>query len=121
MSSLLVDQFVERMASHLRRLFPEQLLSLNEQDLLKHIQSASAQASHYGVIRDGDVQRYLEYAVLHGWEFDRAPETSWAHPILADESMDGTMKMDALDQYQAASLNGVSLIRPTEVIEKGHD
>lgn len=121
MSSLMAEEFARRMTTHLQKLFPDQLRALDSQNLLKHVLSAMARAFSYGVVREGDMQRYLEYAALYGWEFDLATETSWARPILEDGSLDGSAKMDALDRYQAALPGEASSVAPTDRSEESND
>ncbi|MFP2907947.1 hypothetical protein ACLESD_23430 [Pyxidicoccus sp. 3LFB2] len=111
----MAEQFMEQMATHLREVFPEETQPWSEERLLKHVTEAAERASQYGVVLEGDVQRYLECAVLYGWDFDRAPGSAWARAILEDSSLDGVAKMDALEEYQAAQLDG-----PAEENEERH-
>lgn len=122
MSRLMAEEFSQQMATHLRELFPEQTAPLDEQVLLTHVRETIARASRYDVVLEGDVQRYLECAVLFGWEFDRAPECAWARSILEDANLKGAAKVDALEHYQATLLDPSLTTQPadTDMTEEGH-
>jgi hypothetical protein len=96
----MMKQFEERMRVHLRRIFPKDIKTISEKALQNQIERCTAKAIHqYKITTEGDVQRYLESAVLYGWNFDTQPETHWAGEILGREDLDGEAKMDKIEQH----------------------
>ena len=96
----MVKQFEERMRIHLQRVFSEELQTIGEVELRERIRLGVKKARSYQIIREGDIQRYLECAVIYGWEFDT---TSWAREILSREDWDGEIKMDKVEQHRLIS------------------
>jgi hypothetical protein len=91
----MVRQFEERMRIHLWQVFPHELKTVAEMELREHIRLGVEKAMSYQVTKEGDVQRYLECAVVYGWEFDTTP---WARGILCRTDWDGEIKMDKVEQ-----------------------
>ncbi|KHD05843.1 hypothetical protein PN36_32165 [Candidatus Thiomargarita nelsonii] len=100
LSQAMVKQFEDSMAIHLRRVFPDETKTITEKDLLYHIELCVNRATQYKITIEGDVQRYLECAVLYGWDFDTKPETYWAGEILCREDLNGEAKMDKIEQHE---------------------
>ena len=48
---------------------------------------------------EDEVQRYLEYMIIYGVNFDIDSKIPWAGNILDTENVDGSIKMDRLDRY----------------------
>lgn len=92
----MLKQFEDRMVLHLRRIFPNEIKSFSEPDLRAQIQKGMNRSAQYQITMGGDVQRYLECAVIYGWDFDTTP---WAREILRHDDWDGEMKMDQIEQY----------------------
>ena len=99
----MVKQFEERMVLHLRRVFPEKIKFLSEQELRTQTQRGINQSAQYQITVEGDVQRYLECAVVYGWDFHA---TSWAREILCHNDWNGEMKMDKIEQTGLALFDG---------------
>jgi hypothetical protein len=91
------ERFARRLAAHLRQLFPDDLVRLDEPALLELVHAAIAKASSYGVVIEYDVARFAEYAVFYGRSFDADPMVDWAGEILRDPSISGTEKMERID------------------------
>lgn len=87
------DRFEQRMIAHLRTRFHARLESKTDDQLLPVIRVGIAQANNYGVTREYDVRRYLEYFIHYGDGFDKL---DWAWPILVPPGK-GTRKMNDLD------------------------
>ena len=105
----MVEKFERRMVSHLQALFPEETGCFDALVLQRHVRDSIASAARYRIVREGDVQRYLECAVLYGWEFERLPETLWVRSILENDCLDGNEKMAAIEEYQASLLENPSI------------
>ena len=95
----MLKQFEDRMVIHLRSGFREQTKDMPETDLRSMIQTAIDKGKVYNVTTEDDVQRYLEYMMIYGPEFDTDPKTMWAGEILRTEDMDGTEKMELMDEH----------------------
>jgi hypothetical protein len=96
-----IGEFENRMLRHLRSVFPDQTLSINDQRLHELIRSGIDNSKKYGMKMEGDIRRYLECSVSYGWDYDTDPNFRWAGEILHDEGMDGETKMDIIEQHEA--------------------
>ena len=85
------DNFVQRMTVHLRQKFPQQSAELEDKAWVELIQQGIAQAERYQIIRECDVERYLELMFLLGFDFDRR----WAH-LLKKRDWEASMKLEVL-------------------------
>ena len=95
-----LEQFEAAMLRHLRARFPEQTVGRLDPELRKLIKEGISQAAVYGITLENDVRRYLECVVLYGPDFDRNPETAWAGEILRSDDLDGTEKIDRIDEAE---------------------
>ena len=95
-----LDQFEAAMIRHLRTRFPAQTEARLDPDLRRMIKDGIGRAAVYGITFENDVKRYLEYMVLYGPEFDQTPETAWAGDILRADDLDGTEKIDRIDEAE---------------------
>ena len=101
-------QFEDRMVAHLPKAFPEQAGGLAEPELRATVRTGMTRAVQYGVINESDAQRYLEYMMRLGVDFDTAAPTGWAGKILLDETTQGTEKMDRIDERAALAQEGLA-------------
>lgn len=95
----LMEQYVQRMAEHLRTRCPKETEPLEDEPLRQHVRDGIAKAESHGVTDENDIRRFLEYWTRFGPEFGESPETQWARPYLGSEEMTGTRKMDSIDNY----------------------
>lgn len=90
-------RFELRMAQDLRVAFPERTERFNEDDLRSVIHRAIDHCISHGINLEGDVARYLEYVIRYGADFGSAsPRVS---RILEMKGINGTQKMDRIDEY----------------------
>jgi hypothetical protein len=61
-----IGEFENRMLRHLRSVFPDQTLSINDQRLHELIRSGIDNSKKYGMKMEGDIRRYLECSVSMG-------------------------------------------------------
>ena len=94
-----LESFATRMKDHLLKRFPEQTKGSSEMELREFIRKTIDQAEPYDIVNKGDVQRFLEYCVLYGPEFDTNEKFEEVQVILNDSSLTGTMKMSKVDEY----------------------
>jgi len=93
----MLDQFEDRMLTHLRKNFSEHTKTLDDQYLREMIRFGIERAKKYDVILEDDVRQYLEYMIMYSPNFDQIPETAWAGKILRDNNINGTEKMRQID------------------------
>lgn len=86
-------EYEKRMAVHLKSKFPDEFCDYEDPELLDHVHELVQRALNYNVNTRFDVQRFLEYTVFHGNDFD-ADNT--AQEILKNDTLNSTQKMDAL-------------------------
>jgi hypothetical protein len=101
-----LQQFEDRMVTHLRTACHERLNDMPEAELRTMIQYGIAKADGYGVKAEDDVQRYLELMVVYGSDFDTNPQTSWAGDILRTANLAGSVKIDRMDKYDLFLMEG---------------
>jgi hypothetical protein len=93
----LLEDFVDRLARHLRAMFEDDLASLDDGQLKAMLHRVIRKAGDYGVQIEFDVARYAEYSVFLGERFDENAVMPWAGAILRDVSLSGTERMNRLD------------------------
>lgn len=102
LSEYMLGNFVSRMLAYVRSRFAEQTRDASDEDLRRTIQAEMERAESYGITDEADVQRYLEYVISYGADFD---SSEWAGPILR-QSASGTAKMNELDDANVCRLTG---------------
>jgi hypothetical protein len=91
--------FEKRMVAHLRATFPRLTAGRPDDNILRFVRFGLERSAAYNVIIERDVERYLEYMVLYGPQFDTDPRYAWAAEVLSVPEARGTAKMDRIDQY----------------------
>lgn len=95
MSEAIFHDFVVKTREKLKVEFSEGLEALDNDALENLICKSIKLAAEYGVDRELDVEKFIEYVARYGLEFDK--NNLWAQKILSDENMDGTDKMIELE------------------------
>ncbi len=103
----ILRKFEDKMVIHLRSQFPEETKQMEEPELREMIHNGIFHARRYKVTLEIDVSRYLECMMKYGADFDTNPKTAWAGKILHNRMMEGTEKMDRIDDYKMRVLKGI--------------
>ena len=82
---------------HLCSAFPEQIGTLTAQEASDVVRVGIAKAQTYGIIGEYDIQRFAEYMIILGNDFDT--EHVWARDILMNLSASGGSKVDEIEEY----------------------
>ena len=90
-------RFEVRMEDYLRSAYADQLQSKTSEEVLHLIRQGITKSEQYGIVIENDVSRYITYMVTHGADFDRTE--AWAAEIFQDSRINGTQKMDRIDDY----------------------
>jgi hypothetical protein len=96
---LAVLDFVVRMRKHLQRTFPECIGELSSEDLDDRIEAAIATGKEYGLVRECDVEGYLNVMCASGDLGKQPPPQEppdWLRRILEDPGIPDESKVDAL-------------------------
>jgi hypothetical protein len=93
-------RFVQRMVDYLRVTFSTQTKNLTDDHLRETVQQGERKAHDYGIVYEDDIRRFLGYVVVYGLTLDSHPQTQWIADILHRHDIDGTVKMDFLDDYE---------------------
>lgn len=107
LSQAMLKQFEDRMVVHLSSDFPTETREISEGELRILIQEGIEQAEQYQIILEDDVRRYLEFMVMYGQNFDTSSNTAWAGKILHTKELDGTAKMDLIDERELEMVRGL--------------
>jgi len=75
-----VKRFVERMAAHVRRAFPQEIKTSSDADLREHLLHSIAEAGRYGIELERDVADFVDLTFLLGRDFH--VQVPWVGPIL---------------------------------------
>lgn len=81
------EEFIEQMCRHLRSHFPPQLRGCGDDVLKSHINDALRRSAGYGLTSRQDCCRFLNLAVLYGWQFDQSAAQQWMRDYLIDETV----------------------------------
>lgn len=92
--------YEDRIVLYLRSKFSEQTKNATERELREMIKTGISTAESYQITDETDVERFLEFIVRYGPDFETDPEVFWAIQILQDESLTGTEKMNQMDDYE---------------------
>ena len=88
--------FVRAQAARLRKVFPKETASLDEQLLVLRIDCAIERAANYGVVLEQDVELFLDCTLMLSPELDTDRLFSWAGNILDRRDLEGTGKMSMI-------------------------
>ncbi len=80
-------QFVERMCTHLRTHFTDELSGLDNDKLKEQVSSEIDRAATYGLTTEQDCCRFLSVGAACGWRFEEKPENAWMKACLRDGSV----------------------------------
>ena len=90
------ELFVRRSMARLRRTFPSETAALSEAQLRSLVLSMIERAARHSVVIENDVQRFIDFSLIYGPEFDTDARRLWIRQILQDAKLDGTAKMDRI-------------------------
>jgi len=107
LSQAMLKQFEDRMVVHMSNNFQDETREISEGELRALIQEGIEQAEQYQITLEDDVRRYLEFMVMYGQNFDTSPDTAWAGEILHAKELDGTAKMDLIDERELEMVRGL--------------
>jgi hypothetical protein len=93
-------QFEQQMVKHLREKFPERTQDLPDERIRMVVQSSIKKAERYGIEYEDDIRRFIEYLVIYGTRLDTREDTQWLGDVLRRNDLDGTAKMDLIDQRE---------------------
>ncbi|PTL81616.1 hypothetical protein [Vitiosangium sp. GDMCC 1.1324] len=89
---------------HLRMAFHQQTERMSDPELKELIWSGMEKACAYGVSKEADVARFIEYMACYGTHFETGPESDLVGTILRSVRMDGTAKMAAIDDFNERNM-----------------
>jgi hypothetical protein len=95
-----LKQFERDMFTYLTDNFSEYVKDKPKQELQTFIYEGIEQAEQYQIEFKDDVRRYLEFMVMYAQDFDKNSQTVWAHTTLYSKELDGTTKMDLIDELE---------------------
>lgn len=93
-------EFEDDMVIHLQTSFSSEIEGMSEEELRQEIRSGIEKAEKYDIVISTDVSRFIEYSVCYGSDFDVTDKLKWISEILNDNSLDGTEKMDMIDETE---------------------
>jgi hypothetical protein len=101
----MLARFRLRMLVHLRSVASAENRELTDVALQETIKTGMQRASAYGIVDEMDIQRYLEFMVRYGADFDTDPATAWAGEILENPDLPDAERMNALEDYESIQLS----------------
>ena len=97
-SEYMLASFKRRLTAHLRSRFPADTAQMPDETLDVAITAGMERAGKYGVRSENDIRRFMESVFTLGAHFDTNPATRWAGEILRRTDLDGSAKMDLIDE-----------------------
>jgi hypothetical protein len=107
-----VLDFVLRMRQHLQSTFPERIGELSSEDLDDRIEAAIATGKEHGLVRECDVEGYLNVMCASG-DLGKQPPSpqeppDWVRKIVEDPGIPDESKVDALyTEYGERQRDGI--------------
>ncbi|MGY2440936.1 hypothetical protein [Pseudomonas sp. SDO52101_S400] len=80
-------RFVVKMCGLLRECHASERVTVDDEVLCQHVEATLDRASAYGLNSERDCLRFLNLAVVCGWDFDLQPEHGWMRDLLADTAV----------------------------------
>ena len=93
------NAFEARMEAYLRESFSAHIGDIKGHALRDRVRDGITSANSHGLHLEYDVRRYLEHMLIHEWSGQAGDEPPWAREILSSKNMDGTARMDLIDDY----------------------
>ena len=102
--TLLRGQFEQRIVKHLRKKFPARTQALSDEKIQGVVQTGIKDAESYGIEYENDIRRFIEYLVIYSTQQSTRKETQWIANVLQQDELDGTAKMDRIDDLELQQL-----------------
>ena len=99
LSAVMRGRFESGMVPRLRAKFPAVTERRSDEEILKFVRLGVQRAAVYGVTIERDVERYIEYMIMYGPQFDADPKHPAIAKVLTAPQLSGTGKMDRIDDY----------------------
>ncbi len=93
-------RFEIRMVEHIRQTFPDHTKNVSDEKIHYAVQEITRKAEGFGIEFEDDIRRFIEYIVIYGTQLDVKEETLWMANILRCDNLNGTTKMDMIDDYE---------------------
>jgi hypothetical protein len=90
------DDFEDRMATHLRRVFPDDARTQRDQELRPLIRRGVARAARWGIELEFSICLHLHLMLHLGEAFDEDPALPWARAALEDRIWDPERRVSEL-------------------------
>lgn len=90
LSAAEVEKFIDRVATHVTKFFPDQVKALGEEKTREAIRYGISQAAVYGIKAEREVCLYIDLMFALGRDFDKDPAVSFASVILRDGNIKGS-------------------------------
>ena len=89
-----VAQFVEKMHTHLKDVFPDMLEGKSDTEIENKIRDGIDKAAGYDITGEQEVALFIDLAVSMGKDFVAQKNNAWIKPVLERSDMTGMEKMD---------------------------
>jgi hypothetical protein len=104
-----IARFQDRMSAHLVATFPARYQSMPERDIQEFIRRGVKKGDRCEVKTEDAVRILLEMMTTFGEEFERSPDPTWIHEILAHPRLPGSLKVELIqDRFDDLIRGGVS-------------
>jgi|SRR5688572_33442631 len=97
---VMLQQFEDRMALQLRRLFPDHPLAASQEAVRAFIREGIQKTKTSGITDEADVERFLIWMMPYGLEFEEHRDLPWVAPLLSNKDLTGTEKVNELENSQ---------------------
>jgi len=96
-----LEQYRQRVVERLHREYSDPDAQASDEELHDFVCRGMEQAGSYGIDGEDDMEAFIVFLFVHGERFDDDPDFAWARSILDDDEIDGTAKMEAIEEREA--------------------
>lgn len=99
LAKVAIKRFVDRVVTHLKKIWPEKCQQMNEAEIRDSIYKAIEQTKRAGIMTEYNVVRYVDMMYVFDWDFDAGPSPLWARQIFENKHLSEHEKMDRLYEH----------------------
>jgi hypothetical protein len=112
------DSFVARMVSHLRLSQSERLKPCSNVEITAFVRASIGLAQAYGIATEANLESFLDFHIVCGWDCFRDPSFQALQKILEDPHVDETEKVNYLNECLVFGGPAFSSLDPHLVISR---
>jgi len=106
-----LEQYVERLFTHLAAHYPEDHAQLGDEGLRRHVQLAIDTGARHQILGEGSVATLAELLLEFGETFERSPDQAWVRTILEHPRLPAALKVQVVADRLRARSEGRRIVK----------